>query len=130
MTSLVLRGRTPPWAEVEAGGGGQVVNSELCAGDTWRLSDGSETLGLGHCQPLLCDFAPLGLGGTDLPSLPKEEPAAIWHYLQLAWNLVEPEGKWPSVPAGAPWRQLLFCHIPGCRGCRACGQVCSQPRQE
>lgn len=41
----------------------------------------------GHCQPLLCDFAPLGLGRTNLPLLPKEEPAAIWPCLQLGWSL-------------------------------------------
>ena len=65
------------------------VDAEVWAVCWWHLVglNGLQDLGPGHCQPLLCDFAPLGLGSTDLPFLPKEEPAAIWPWLQLAWNL-------------------------------------------
>lgn len=102
-----------PWWRLRAEGQGQVVNSELCAGNTWRLLDGSKTLGLGQCQPLLCNFAPLGLGRTDLPFLPKEDPAAIWLYLQLGWSL------------GGTQRKAAKC---ACRGPLEAAALLSHPR--
>lgn len=81
--------------------------------DIWRLLDGSKTLGLGHCQPLLRDFAPVGLGGIDLPFLLAEEPAAIWPYLQLGWNL------------GGTQRKAANC---ACRGPSETAAPLSHPR--
>lgn len=48
---------------------------------------------------------------------PKRSPLPYGHDFIWAGTWVEPRGKQPSVPAGAPLRQLLLCHIPGCRGC-------------
>lgn len=51
------------------------------------------------------------------PFFPKRSLLPYGCMFSWAGSWVEPRGKQPSVPAGAPWRQLLFCHVPGCRGC-------------
>lgn len=86
---------------MRAEGEGQAGNSELCAGDTWRLLGGSKTLGPGHWQPLLCDFAPLGLGRTDLAFFPKSSLLPYGRVFSWAGTRVKPRGKQPSGPAGA-----------------------------
>lgn len=51
------------------------------------------------------------------PFFPKRNLLPYGFIFSWAGSWVEPRGKQPSVPAGAAWRQLLFRHIPGCRGC-------------
>ena len=73
---------------------------------------GSPTPGPGHCQPLLCDFVPLGFGRASLPFLPKEL-AAIWPCLQLGWN------------PGGTQRRAAKC---ACRGPSEAAAPVSHPR--
>ena len=60
---------------------------------------------------------PWVLEGLTSSFFPKRSPLPYGHDYIWAGTWVEPRGKQPSVPAGAPPRQLLLCHIPGCRGC-------------
>lgn len=103
---------------MEGRGEGQVVNSELCAGDTWRPLDGFQDSGPGATAGLSSvTLLPWVLEGLTSPFFPKKSLLPYGCVFSWAGTWVEPRGEQPSVPAGAPRRQLLLCHIPGYRGC-------------
>ena len=106
-----------------------MVNSELCAGDTWRFLNGLQDLGPGHCQPLLCDLLPWVLEALTSPFFPKRSPLPYGRDFSWPETWVEPGGKQPSVPAGAPPRQLLSCPHPRPEAAPICCQVFLGPHR-
>lgn len=102
--------------EREGRGRGQVVNSESCTGDAWWLLHGFWDSGSGHCLSSVA-LLPWVLEGPISPFFPKRSLLPYGHVFSWPGTWEEPRGKRPSVPAGAPQRQLLLCHTPGCRGC-------------
>lgn len=110
--------------------GGMGGGFELHAGDTWRFLAGFQDSGLGHCQPLLCDFAPLGLGSTDLPSFRR---GARCHMamssagLEPGWNL---EGSSQECLQGLLGGSCSSVTFQAAEAALICCQVCSLPSHE
>lgn len=93
------------------------MNSELCAADTWQLQDGFQDWVQDIASLSSVASLPWVLEGPTSPFFPKRSLLPYGRIFSWAGIWMEPRGEQPSVPAGAPWRQLLLCHLPGCRGC-------------
>ena len=108
-------------------GGGQregwMVKSELCAGDTWWFWMGSRTWVRDTASLSSVILLPWVLEALTSPFFPKRSPLPYGRDFSWPGTWVEPGGKQPSVPAGAPARQLLFCPHPGLEAAPICCQI-------